>query len=111
MNEKDPNLWSAALDFLSQNRLMMFTGVSAFIISLWSSLNDGKSWARSIFGGIICVIIAFAVLEVMKSSGIQGNWLPVVGIFVGFIGAERFRDGVLNAWETRKQNVLKSKKP
>ena len=110
MNEKDPNLWSAALEFMSQNRLILFTGVSAFIISLWSSLNDGKSWARSIFGGIICVIIAFAVLQVMESSGIQGNWLPVVGIFVGFIGAERFRDGVLNAWENRKQKLLNDKK-
>lgn len=106
MNGNNPDLWASIVSSLSQYRLGWFTSISAFVIAVWSGLIDGKGWGRSIFGGIICVFIAIALVAVLKISGMHSSWLPIVGVFVGFIGAERIRDAILGAWETRKSKLV-----
>lgn len=106
MSERDPGWWASLLDSIIVHRLGWFTGASSFIAAVFSGLMDGKSWARSSFGGLICVIIALGLIAALHAGGLYQSWWPLIGIFVGFIGAERIRDAILAAWETRKSRIV-----
>ncbi|EGT5658494.1 hypothetical protein JD793_004698 [Citrobacter braakii] len=110
MSDKDFAWWQSVVQHVSQHRLGWFTGGSAFFAAIWAGLLDGNSLARSAFGGVICVLIALGIVSVMQTSGMYQAWMPLAGIFVGFIGAERIRDTVLAAWDSRKERVVKGKR-
>ncbi|MFX2611933.1 phage holin family protein [Enterobacter mori] len=86
-----------------------FVGSSAFLSALWAGMMDGHSLARSAFGGLICVIIVMALVLIVQLSGMLQLWMAFVGIFVGFIGAERIRDALLVAWDSRKKRMLRDR--
>lgn len=106
MSEKDPNIWSGMAEYWLHHKLPIFTILSAFAIALWSGLRDGERWGASIFGGVVCVIIALALLVALSAAGLHQEWLSAVGIFVGFVGAERIRDATLEMWGTKKRTLI-----
>jgi lambda family phage holin len=88
--------------WLADHPLGFFTGLSAFIVSCWSGLAEGRRGFPLLVGGLVCVLTTLAVVAAMRSSGLHASWMPIVGIFVGFVGADRIRDAILSAWESRK---------
>jgi hypothetical protein len=61
-----------------------------------------------LFGGVLAVLITLSVLAVMRKSGLHEEWMPLVGLVVGFVGADRIRAAVLDAWELRKNKLVKN---
>ncbi|MEZ2604954.1 phage holin family protein [Kluyvera intermedia] len=61
-------------------------------------MKDGKSWCASIFAGVLAIAITLSVLAVMRKRGLHEEWMLLVGLLVGFIGADRIRAAVLGAW-------------
>ncbi|MFX2607052.1 phage holin family protein [Enterobacter mori] len=106
MSDKDPVWWQAVISHIAQYPIAWFVGGSAFFSALWAGMMDGHSLARSAFGGLICVIIVMALVLIVQLSGFFQLWMAFVGIFVGFIGAERIRDAILVAWDSRKKRML-----
>ncbi|WP_336284193.1 phage holin family protein [Citrobacter arsenatis] len=80
---------------------------SAFLVALWSSLKDGLGWIHSLFGAALAVLITLSVLAMMRKTGLHDEWMPLVGLVVGFVGADRIRAAVLGAWDSRKNNLVK----
>lgn len=109
MSDKDLVWWQTVLQHISLHRLGWFTGGSAFFAAVWAGLSDGNGLARSSFGGVICVLISLGIVAVMQTGGVYQTWTPLAGIFVGFIGAERIRDAVLAAWDSRKERLTQGK--
>lgn len=95
------HLWQLG-QWLLDHPLGFFTGLSAFVVSCWSGLAEGRRGSRLLTGGIVCVLITLAVVGAMRSSGLHAAWMPIIGILVGFIGADRIRDAILSAWESRR---------
>lgn len=109
MSDKDPAWWQSVIQCVTQYPIAFFVGSSAFLSALWAGMMDGHSLARSAFGGLICVIIVMALVLIVQLSGFFQLWMAFVGIFVGFIGAERIRDAILVAWDSRKKGILRGK--
>ncbi|HDR2353291.1 TPA: phage holin family protein [Enterobacter roggenkampii] len=109
MIEKEPGLlgWlTATLAWLANHPYATWGSFTAFLAALWSSLKDGKGWAASIFAGLLAIAITLSVLAVMRKTGLHEEWMPIVGMLVGFIGADRIRAAVLGAWDSRKNNLV-----
>ena len=79
---------------------------TAFLAALWSSLKDGRGWCASLFGGFLAILITLSTLAVMKKTGLHEEWMPLVGLLVGFVGADRIRAAVLGAWDARKGKLV-----
>lgn len=109
MSDKDPGWWQSVFLHLSQNRLGWFTLCSAWLAAFWAGRLEGNSLARSAFGGVICALISLAIMYAMRAGGVRQDWVPFVGIVVGFIGAERIRDAILGAWDSRKKRIMRGK--
>lgn len=109
MSDKDFAWWQSVFQHITQHRLGWFTGFSAFLAAVWAGLCDGNSLARSALGGVICVLISLGIVAAMQIGGVYQSWAPLVGIFVGFIGAERLRDAALAVWDSRKDRIVKGK--
>lgn len=108
MIDKDPSILqmlSRAGGCLVNHPYATWGGLSAFAMSLWASLKDGAGWLHSIGAGILAVLITLGVLAVMKKTGLHEEWMPLVGMLVGFIGADRIRAAVIGAWETHKTKL------
>jgi lambda family phage holin len=106
---KDPNTltWlSRAIDWAFTHPYAVWGSLSAFLVSLWASLRDGYGWLHSLFGAVLAIIITLSLLALMRLAGWHEEWMPIVGMIVGFIGADRIRVAVLNAWENRKHNLV-----
>lgn len=84
-------------------------GSTAFLAALWSAAKDGKGWCASLFAAVLAVVITLSVLAVMRKTGLHEEWMPLVGMIVGFVGADRIRTAVLGAWDARKGQVINSK--
>jgi lambda family phage holin len=109
MFEKEPGLlsmFSAAADWLKDHPYGSWGVITAFLTALWSGFKDKHGWLSSIFGGVLATIITLSILAVMKKTGLHEEWMPIVGLLVGFVGADRIRAAVLGAWETRKGNLV-----
>lgn len=108
MFEKDPNLlgwFGASIAWLKQHPYGVWGSITAFFTAIWSSLSDKHGWASSLFGGVLAAIITLSILAVMKKTGLHEEWMPVVGLVVGFVGADRIRAAILGAWESRKKSL------
>lgn len=81
-------------------------GSTAFLAALWSAAKDGKGWCASLFAAILAVVITLSVLAVMRKTGLHEEWMPLVGMLVGFVGADRIRTVVLGAWDARKSKLV-----
>lgn len=111
MVEKEPGIlgWIAALGaWATSHPYASWGGSSAFIAALWSSLKDGRGWVSSLFGASLAVVITISILAVMRKTGLHEEWMPLVGLAVGFVGADRIRAAVLAAWDSRKNNLVKN---
>lgn len=111
MVEKEPGIlgWIASLASWAVGHAYATWGsITAFLAALWSSLKDGRGWVSSLFGGVLAVLITLSVLAVMRKSGLHEEWMPLVGLVVGFVGADRIRAAVLDAWELRKNKLVKN---
>lgn len=75
--------------------------VSAFMISFWSSMKDRLRARVAVCDGVLCIIITLSLLAVMKLAGLHEEWMPVIGMGVGFIGVERIRQAIINGWEKK----------
>lgn len=108
MNGKEPGTlgWFAALVTWALNHPYASWGsFTAFVAALWSSLKDGRGWCSSLFGGALAVLITLGVLAIMRKTGLHEEWMPLVGLMVGFVGADRIRAAVLDAWNVRKKRL------
>lgn len=84
-------------------------GVTAFFVALWSSLRDGRGWLWSLFGAILAVLITLSALAVMRNTGLHEEWIPIIRVAVGFIGADRIRVAIHSVWyEYRNQVISKN---
>lgn len=109
MLDREPGIlgWLSALAAWSTGHpYVSWGGGTAFATALWSSLKDGRGWASSLFGAALAVLITLSVLAVMRKTGLHEEWMPLVGLVVGFVGADRIRAAVLGAWDTRKNNLV-----
>lgn len=107
MLEKEPGIlgWLASLGSMATSHpYASWGGGTAFLAALWSSLKDGRGWCSSIFGSVLAALITISVLAVMRKTGLHEEWMPLVGLAVGFIGADRIRAAALAAWDSRKNN-------
>ncbi|SUW63281.1 phage holin, lambda family [Buttiauxella agrestis] len=105
MLEKEPGLlgWlSATGAWLLSHPYASWGSLTAFLAALWSALKDGKGWCASTFAGVLAIAITLSVLAVMRKTGLHEEWMPLVGMLVGFIGADRIRAAVVGAWDSRK---------
>ncbi|MDK9356737.1 phage holin family protein [Lelliottia wanjuensis] len=108
MVEKEPGLlgWLTALGaWATGHSYASWGGGTAFLAALWSGLKDGRAWCSSLFGAALAVLITLSILTVMRKTGLHEEWMPIVGLAVGFIGADRIRAAVLGAWDSRKNMV------
>lgn len=109
MLDKDPGLpgWvTALLAWMSGHPYVSWGGLTAFLVALWSSLRDGRGWLWSIFGAVLSVLITLSVLAVMRNTGLHEEWMPVIGLAIGFIGADRIRAAILRLWYGRRAMSL-----
>lgn len=108
MLDREPGIlgWLSALGAWALNHPYASWGsFTAFLAALWSSLKDGRGWCLSLFGASLAVIITLSALAVMRKTGLHEEWMPIVGLIVGFVGADRIRAAVLGAWDSRKNMV------
>lgn len=108
MIEKEPGIfgWIAALGaWASTHPYASWGSATAFMAALWSSVKDGRGWCSSLFGAALAVLITVSVLAVMRKTGLHEEWMPLVGLAVGFVGADRIRAAVLGAWDTHKTKL------
>lgn len=101
----DPNTASwfySAVEWAQNHPYYSWGTLSAFFVSLWTSLSDGRGWIHSIFGAVLAVLITLSLLAVMKLAGWHEEWMPLIGMLVGFVGADRIRSAILGAWESHK---------
>lgn len=109
MIDKEPGIlgWIvAAVSWAIGHPYASWGGGSAFLAALWSTLKDGKGWCASFFASFLAVVITLSILAVMRKTGLHEEWMPLVGMLVGFVGADRIRSAILGAWDTRKNNLL-----
>ncbi|SAF46381.1 phage holin family protein [Enterobacter kobei] len=109
MVEKEPGLmgWlTATLSWLASHPYATWGSITAFCAALWSALKDGAGWAASIFAAFLAIGITLSILAVMRKTGLHEEWMPIVGMLVGFIGADRIRAAVLGAWDSRKNDLV-----
>lgn len=92
--------------WLIAHPLGFWTGVSAFLVALWSTLKDGAGWVESIAVSIISVVVALGLVAVMRSSGMNEDWMPIIGMMVSFIGVDRIRFAIRSAWDSRSKHIL-----
>ncbi|ELD3428712.1 MULTISPECIES: phage holin family protein [Enterobacter] len=105
MVEKEPSLmgWlAAALAWLASHPYATWGSITAFFAALWSALKDGAGWSASIFAAFLAIAITLSILAVMRKTGLHEEWMPIVGMLVGFVGADRIRAAVLGAWDSHK---------
>lgn len=105
MIEKEPGLYgwlTATIAWLTSHPYATWGSVTAFFAALWSALKDGAGWAASIFAAFLAIAITLSILAVMRKTGLHEEWMPIVGMLVGFVGADRIRAAVLGAWDSRK---------
>lgn len=106
MFEKDPGLWgwfASALAWVKSYPYLSWGSATAFLAATWSGLTDKHGWCSSLFGALLATIITLSILAVMKKTGLHDEWMPVVGLVVGFVGADRIRSAVLGGWATWKE--------
>lgn len=106
--EKEPGVlaWLASLgSWALGHPYLSWGGGTAFLAALWSSLRDGRGWCSSIFGSVLAALITLSLLAVMRKTGLHEEWMPLVGLLVGCVGADRIRAAVLAAWDSRKQHL------
>jgi hypothetical protein len=84
--------------FLWIHPLAFFSGLSTFAISCWSGGIEGLPPGRTFVNSIISVFCTLAFLAAFNQEGHHQLFLPLIGMVVGFIGAERMRNAVLNTW-------------
>lgn len=89
--------------FLWIHPLAFFSGLSTFAISCWSGAIEGLPPGRTFVNSIICVFCTLAFLAAFNEEGHHQLFLPLIGIVVGFVGAERMRNAVLNTWRLRSK--------
>ncbi|WP_343529292.1 phage holin family protein [Yokenella regensburgei] len=110
MFEKDPSThdWVTSLIAWAAHHYpyVAWGGITAFFFALWSSLRDGKGWLFSIFAAVLGAVMAISIIVGLKEAGVHTKWLPVVGMIVGFIGADRIRATLLGMWEIRKKRFM-----
>jgi lambda family phage holin len=71
--------------------------LTAFFITLLFSLWDGVAWRRSFTAGLICGLVALAVVSFFEQLGVsEMDWSFVIGAAVGGAGVDRFRS-LINA--------------
>lgn len=98
--------FSAAQIWITGHPYASWGGSTAFLAALWSSLKDGKGWCSSLFAAVLAIVITLSVLAVMHKTGLHEEWMPLVGMIVGFVGADRIRSAVLGAWDARKGKLI-----
>lgn len=94
------------LSFLLAHPLGFFSSVTTFIISCWSGYIDGLPPKRVLINSLVCVIFTFALMGAINREGHHQYWLPLVGVIMGVIGVERFRDVILSIWKILKKRYI-----
>lgn len=82
-----------------------WVGGTAFLVAYWTGMKDKHSWRASFFGGILSTIIAVSVLAVVQKIGLNTEWIPVIGLLVGFIGADRIRVLILLILKSKQKKI------
>lgn len=99
---KDPALWALMERFFRwffiEHSKAAFAVIAGFIVALWSGLSDGKGWWHSVFGGVICVIIALPLMFAIQNSQQHLSLILLVPVFISFVGADRIRTAALDAF-------------
>jgi len=86
-NYTPPGGWGPVLHFLHENRLAIQGALTAFFIALLFSLWDGVAWRRSFTAGLICGLVALAVVSFFGQLGVSDmDWSFVIGAAVGGAG-------------------------
>jgi hypothetical protein len=63
---------------------------------------------ESIAVSIISVVVALGLVAVMRSSGMNEDWMPIIGMLVSFVGVDRIRFSIRSAWDSRSKHILLS---
>lgn len=108
MLEKEPGIlgWLASLGaWATEHPYISWGGGTAFLAAFWSSLKDGRGWCSSLFGGVLAVLFTLSILAVMQKTGLHEAWMPLVGLLIGCVGADRIRAAIIGAWDTRKNRL------
>ncbi|PNM24622.1 phage holin, lambda family [Yersinia enterocolitica] len=102
MNDQTPpGFVVTSMSWIADNAPIIYTAASAFSIAVMMSVRDGKRWIYSIMGGCVCALIALSLGGLLEHWGLPSAAAPAIGPVIGFIGADKIREIILNIIERR----------
>lgn len=92
MLEKNPDLWAAALAWLSAHQPQIYAGGAAAAVALCHVVYGGGGKRQMVLEAIICGLIGSSLIPVLEYFTLPANLATFAGCMVGFVGVEKLRD-------------------
>lgn len=113
MIDKNPDLFGwlyRAFQWATSHPIFSWGVLTTFTAAMWSAWREGKGKAESFFSAIVATVFALSLLGVMHLAGLHENYIPIIGMIVGFYGADRIRSSIIEGLNALKQKHFGDKK-
>lgn len=98
MPDRNPDTWLALLGLY---RDTLAGGLLAGGIAFVRVVHGGGRISKALLGGALCVLLAVGLINGMELVGLDKDKALLVGVLVGFIGADTLREWIITVVRKR----------
>ena len=92
MPEKNPDLWTAALAWLSVHAPSVYAFLLSATVAAFRVIYGGGTRRQMVLEGVLCGLATLTMVPLLQYMGLPANLATFVGGLFGFIGVEKLRD-------------------
>ncbi|NLY58835.1 MAG: phage holin, lambda family [Gammaproteobacteria bacterium] len=104
MPDKSPDLWAAALAWLSVHAPSVYAFLLSVTIAVVRVIYGGGTRRQMVLEGVMCGLATLTIVPLLQYLGLPQSMATFAGGLVGFIGVEKLRDIAIRFGE-RKAGV------
>ncbi|CNI62821.1 phage holin, lambda family [Yersinia pekkanenii] len=88
--------WVETMRWIAEYAPSIYAGLAAIGVSSLMAIKDGKPKKYIVTASCVCGIIALSLSGLLQHFGLPDNSAAALGGAIGFVGADKLRDIVIN---------------